>query len=176
MIPKTKLRTSLKALRDSLSEARRESAARELVAYTKKNIEPTNILSFVSFGSEISTKLVNEHLAKLHALLLPRVEGSELGIYRVLQPESELILSQLGLLEPDPSQCEKVEPSAIQTILTPGLAFNESLHRLGYGKGHYDRLLQQVQCRSIGIGFIEQKTDLLMPDPWDVPLQTVMYF
>lgn len=176
MIPKTNLRISLKALRDSLSESRRASAAEHLQSYVEKNIQPHNVLSFVSFGSEISTRLVNKRLAESHALLLPRVEGLDLTIYRVLNPESELILSSKGILEPDPNQCEKIEFPTIQTILTPGLAFNELLHRLGYGQGHYDRLLKNTQCRSIGIGFIEQKTNLLVPDPWDVPLHTVVYF
>ena len=176
MIPKAELRVFWKARRQSISEDRRKRAEQDLFAYVEQTIEAKNVLSFSSFGSEISTKLVNEQLSQIGELLLSRVEGPELEVYRVHNLASDLILSPLGFMEPDPNRCEKVDPEMIQTVFVPGLAFNESFHRLGYGKGHYDRLLKRLKCRFLGLAFLEQKTNALAPDPWDVPLHTVTYF
>jgi 5,10-methenyltetrahydrofolate synthetase len=176
LIPKTKLRARWKALRQSLPETRRETAAENLFSYIRKNLELNHILSFVSFGSEISTHLINEWLIQSYSLLLPRVEGLELGIYRISDPASDLLLSPRGILEPNPDRCEKIDLQTIRTVLTPGLAFDENFHRLGYGQGHYDRLLKQINGRFIGLAFSEQKTESLSTDPWDIPLHDVLYF
>jgi 5-formyltetrahydrofolate cyclo-ligase len=176
LIPKTKLRAHWKTLRQSLPETRRKSGAENLFSYLRQNLEPNQVLSFVSFGSEISTHLINEWLTQSHSLLLPRVEGLELGIYRVQDLASDLLLSSRGILEPNPNRCEKIDLQTICTVLAPGLAFDESFHRLGYGQGHYDRLLKQLNCPFIGLAFSEQKTVSLPIDPWDISLHAALYF
>jgi 5-formyltetrahydrofolate cyclo-ligase len=151
-------------------------AAQKLLSQMQDSLASQNVLSFASFGSEISTRLLNQWLLKSNTLLLPRVEGDELSVYLVLDLSLDLCPSRWGVLEPNPDRCEKIEIQAIQTALVPGLAFDASFHRLGYGQGHYDRLLKQTSCRLIGLAFAEQTTDCLFPDPWDVPLHSVSYF
>ena len=175
MTQKAKLRSYWKHLRSSIPESRRVFAAQQLFFRMQEILAPQNVLSFASFGSETSTNLLNGWLVQSKALLLPRVEGTELAIYRVLDLSLDLRLSSWGILEPNPNRCEKIEISAIETILVPGLAFDASFHRLGYGRGHYDRLLKQTSCPLIGLAFVEQKANTLSPDPWDVPLHNVLY-
>lgn len=53
---------------------------------------------------------------------------------------SELELSTWGILEPK-ANAEIIDPTKIDLLLCPGLAFTQSGHRLGKGKGYYDRYL-----------------------------------
>ncbi|MDP1608303.1 MAG: 5-formyltetrahydrofolate cyclo-ligase [Chlamydiales bacterium] len=176
MTQKTNLRTTWKSLRAQIPLARREEAAKKLVQFAKANMIPSNVLSFSSFGDEIDTQEINQWLIEQKALLLPRVEGSDLAIYLV-EDLKDLLLSPLGILEPNPQRCIKIDPQMIHTALVPGLCFDESHHRLGYGKGHYDRLLKELsKCLFLGIGFQEQKTLQLPHDPWDVSLQGTLFF
>ncbi len=172
MIPKHKWRQKLLIERKNLNLQRRHCAAQTLFENLKRR---GNLLSFSSFNSEINLSLLNAFLAARGQLFLPRVEGESLALYRVGDLEKQLVRSPLGVLEPDPRLCQNASLSEIDAILIPGLGFDRDLYRLGYGKGHYDRLLAQTQIRSIGVGFVEQSIDALFPrDPWDLPVQELL--
>ena len=175
MIQKTDLRLRWTQLRKSISLQRRDDAASTLYSTLKEELKGP-ILSFASFGSEIDTQPLNAYLAKMGSLFLPRVEESDLALYLVKDPSLDLIPSKWGMLEPNPKRCLKVELQTIQTVLVPALAFDRSHFRLGYGQGHYDRLLSKTSCPSIGLAFLEQQSDPLPRDPWDIPMNRVVYF
>ena len=67
-----------------------------------------------------------------------------------------------------------VEPDL---LLVPFLAADPLCHRLGQGKGHYDRALAALgeikSYRTIGIGWDVQLIDEVPRDEWDVPLDAV---
>lgn len=176
MIPKTDLRNSWKAARSSLPLERREEAEKELFFSLQEKLLGKKVLSFASFGSEINTSFLNVWLSSQKTLFLPRIEGSNLEIYQVENPLSDLIPSSLGPYEPNPLRCKKIPFQWIEIVLVPALAFDASLYRLGYGKGHYDRLLSKLSCPTLGVGFREQKTSALPKDPWDIPLQSLLLF
>jgi 5-formyltetrahydrofolate cyclo-ligase len=172
------LRQTLKKVRAALSHERREEAGLNLFSQLIDYITSFDrILSFDSFGDEISTSLLNLYLARTGRLLLPKIAESDLKIYHVTNPEKELIPNAFGLFEPDPTLCCEEEKRSIQLILVPALAFDQINHRLGYGEGFYDRFLKQTpQANTIGIGFKEQLITNLPSDSWDVPLKKVCLF
>lgn len=59
--------------------------------------------------------------------------------------------SEFGI--PEPIDGTEVSITAIDIVLVPLLAFNKDGHRLGYGKGFYDRFLAKTNknCLFIGI-------------------------
>tara|TARA_R110002096_G_scaffold147671_21_gene307802 strand:+ start:27687 stop:28253 length:567 start_codon:yes stop_codon:yes gene_type:complete len=90
---------------------------------------------------------------------LPQVVGKELRIWRV-SALNQLQRGVLGIREPNPELCERIDPAEITTILVPGLAFDrKSGRRLGRGGGFYDRFLADSQASKIGIGFAHQVVD-----------------
>jgi 5-formyltetrahydrofolate cyclo-ligase len=60
-----------------------------------------------------------------------------------------------GINEPKPD--ETAADSEIDLVVTPGLAFDKSLHRVGYGKGYYDRFLGNCRpdCVKAGVSFFD---------------------
>jgi 5-formyltetrahydrofolate cyclo-ligase len=154
-----------------ISSDRRAQAASALTSYPFPNVV---IASFASFREEIDTHQLNRLLAKKKLLALPRIENHRLVFYHVNHPETELAPSALGILEPIPSLCKIA--GKVDIILVPGLAFDKHHHRLGWGKGHYDRTLSEGSAFSIGIGFKEQLIDLLPHDPHDVDLKEIRLF
>ncbi|MBS0031931.1 5-formyltetrahydrofolate cyclo-ligase [Chitinophaga sp. 22321] len=85
-----------------------------------------------------------------------------------------LVKNKFGIPEPD--QGEIVQPEDIDLVFVPLLAFDRDGQRIGYGKGMYDRFLQQCspQVRTIGLSLFEPVQKIEDTDPWDIPLQTVV--
>lgn len=76
-----------------------------------------------------------------------------------------------GIRQPDPAS----PPLAPDLLLIPCVAVDRVGHRVGQGKGHYDRALAALQAagrvRLIGIGWAWQRIEgPIDADPWDVPL------
>jgi 5-formyltetrahydrofolate cyclo-ligase len=59
-------------------------------------------------------------------------------------------------------------------ILAPMLGFNRTLHRLGYGKGFYDRLLALKGIAKFGLAFAFQYAEELIPESHDIPLDAIV--
>ena len=45
-----------------------------------------------------------------------------------------------------------IPPTEIDAVLVPGLCFDQMGHRVGYGKGYYDKFLSQCRPDCIKIG------------------------
>ena len=173
---KEELRAELKKARRELSEERRNEASNALLTSLFPSLAPyKTVLSFASLPEEVDTTPLNRFLAKIGRLLLPKVEGTSLKIYRVHNLD-HLCPSRFGLLEPS-VMCEEVPKEEVGVVLVPGLAFDHTHHRIGYGKGYYDRLLASIpHCSTIGLGFKEQLLETLPTEPTDFPLTTLSLF
>lgn len=172
---KSNLRTLMIELRNSLSLNRRKEASIKLLKAFSE-IEGF-LLSYDSFNGELETKELNAKLASFKKLVLPKIEGKTLGLYLVSSIKNDLEQNSLGFFEPIPNRCQKIPLDQIAMILVPGLCFDASHHRLGYGKGYYDRLLRGRTFSTIGVGFLEQFTTAPLPiSSEDVPLSQLALF
>jgi 5-formyltetrahydrofolate cyclo-ligase len=75
--------------------------------------------------------------------------------------------SRFGVLEP-PRDAPQVERERVQAVLLPGLAFDRSGLRLGYGGGFYDRLLEEWAVLTVGVIPSALVLDALPGEPHDV--------
>lgn len=134
------------------------------------------ILSYASFKDEFCTWKINKILASKGKLLLPRITPTGLQIFKVNNLE-ELEYNSWGIAEPKLIN-DEVPYSQISLSFIPGIAFDHFNHRIGYGKGYYDRLLSQFpHCSTIGIGFEEQLHSHVLPkEMHDIPLSETFLF
>ena len=63
----------------------------------------------------------------------------------------------------------------VHVAVIPGMAFDREGHRLGRGKGYYDRFLNRVKTYKIGVCFDFQMMDQLPHDPHDVMMDEIIY-
>lgn len=116
------------------------------------------------------------HQARLlgHKVLLPVVVGNDLEL-RVYEGEASLRPGAYGIMEP---MGELFPPSLYHEIdlaIIPGMAFDGQGHRLGRGKGYYDRLLPRLpQAFRMGICFPFQFLDTIPSEPHDVTMHDVL--
>lgn len=139
------------------------------------------LLGFVNYDSEISTQeILLEALKKGKKLFLPKIEGEDMFFYHISSID-ELIEGYKGILEPK-GDTERFSYSLYKDsrilILLPGVAFDIYGYRMGYGKGFYDRFLEDkeiLRTYSIGIGYKCQQVEKLPVDEYDIkPYQVIL--
>lgn len=162
---KARLRASFRSNFKSIPLGRQIEASMKAVVSLGGPLEPfQNILSFSNVDSEINTEPLNALLAQRGQLLLPKVEGPQLRIFRVSDPDSQLVRSPWNVLEPIPDLCEEVKTTEINFILVPAIAFDRNNFRLGRGKGYYDRIIDTIpDCPAYGLGLKEQLSEEPLP-------------
>jgi 5-formyltetrahydrofolate cyclo-ligase len=104
--------------------------------------------------------------------LFPKVNGDDLCFYPA-KTLDDFAPGSFGIPEPT---CEtSVSVQDIDLILVPALCFDEEGHRLGYGKGYYDRLLKDLpDIFTVGVCFDECHVTGLPVEPWDVYVDCVV--
>lgn len=91
-------------------------------------------------------------------------------VHYLLTDSTRLVKSVYGI--PEPVEGIEVPSQKIDVVFVPLLAFDEKGHRVGYGKGFYDRFLNE--CRddviTVGLSFFEAENDTIEANDLDVPL------
>jgi 5-formyltetrahydrofolate cyclo-ligase len=67
----------------------------------------------------------------------------------------------------EPLQGEALTGGRRTLIIVPALAFDRRGHRLGYGKGFYDRFLDSFEATTVGVCFSEFLVDVLPSESHD---------
>ncbi|MBK9163226.1 MAG: 5-formyltetrahydrofolate cyclo-ligase [Acidobacteria bacterium] len=72
----------------------------------------------------------------------------------------------------EPAGTEKADPEEIDLVIVPLLCFDESGHRVGYGKGYYDRFLARCRpdCLKLGVSLFPPVAAIDDIHDLDVPL------
>lgn len=83
-----------------------------------------------------------------------------------------------GIMEPVVTSADDVIDDrffdASTVIVVPLVAFDDRCHRLGYGKGYYDRFLTSASAPTIGLAYELQHVRSLPSEPHDRPLTCVV--
>lgn len=89
--------------------------------------------------------------------------------------DSDYEVHPFGYRQPVPDS-PRIEPVEIDAWLVPGVAFDEAGHRLGHGRGYYDRLLATARPEALVIGVTTERRifPVIPSDRFDVPMDLVV--
>lgn len=175
---KNELRSRALSRRDALSVEARADAAR-VVAEALLPVElPRGVIvaGYSPINSEFDPFPLMRALAGRGATLaLPVIiERDHALIFRAWEPDEGLVRGQLGIFQPS-SDADEVDPDI---VLVPLAAFDRAGHRIGYGRGYYDRTLQDLRTIKkitvIGVAFAVQEIETVPRLPHDEQLDCVL--
>lgn len=103
---------------------------------------------------------------ELELFWLESTDELELGMYRILEPKTEL--RQV--------EAKHLQPSDLDLIMVPGVAFDRTGGRTGHGKGYYDKLLEHapLQTPLVALGFECQMFESIPMDQHDIYMDKVI--
>ena len=113
------------------------------------------------------------HPAVQVAVPVVQPDGATLRHYH-LTPTTQLVENRWGI--PEPVGATEVAPATLDAVLLPLLAFDEQGHRVGYGKGFYDRFLAECRpdARRLGLSLAPPVPRIADTWPGDVPLHACL--
>ena len=151
---KKELRSLMKSRRKNITDKiqRDCSVTKNLFALDKYKNAKT-VLCYMSLDDEICTdEIVRTSLKNGKRVAVPFCVDNDGNMdFYYINSLNDLSVQSFGVREPIIEKCEKVTTFENTIIILPGLCFDKTGNRLGYGKGYYDRFLQIHPLISVGL-------------------------
>lgn len=173
---KKALRAEIKAKKRAMTEeqiaATSEALAQQLYAHPAYR-SAKSIFGYLSYNQEVRTMPMLEQAQRDgKRVAVPKVIGDTM-IFIWLDDLSRVELGYCNIPEPIDNGPEAVDETAL--VMMPGLAFDPTGRRCGYGGGFYDRYLEaHPNHPTIAMCYGFQMFDALETDPHDIPVNYVL--
>lgn len=141
-----------------------------------ENAQPSIVSGYWPIRSEIDPRpLLALARHDGHAVALPVLIDSETLRFRLWDEGAALVPAGFGTIGPDAAAPDIVP----DIVLLPLAGFDRSGHRIGYGKGHYDRAIARLATSGhrpllVGLAFGVQEVDKVPFEPHDIPLDFIL--
>jgi 5-formyltetrahydrofolate cyclo-ligase len=178
-VKKSELRKAYLDRRRSLSPDDHSVLSREIVDRLLAEIDLGSIgvlncyISIKHFG-EVETRILFNRVWRTLPHIIttaPRIDDATGNVDSfIYQHDTPAIENRWKI--PEPAGSEIVAPESLDLVIVPLLCFDRRGHRVGYGKGFYDRYLQKCRpdCIKAGLSFFDPVD--LIDDTYadDIPL------
>lgn len=173
---KNQVRLELKQIRAGLSPVARAKASARIMEHLlglPGAAAAQTLFIYISRDPEVDTHALIRHaLSQGRVVAVPRILPDKTMIAVRFTRWEELTPGELGILT---LKGGEPWPGPFDLVITPGLGFSPQGHRLGYGRGYYDRWYATHPCgRKIGIAFALQVRETIPYGAGDVPMDIVI--
>lgn len=134
------------------------------------------ILFYASLEDEIDTFGSIRQALKLgkHVYLPACLDKNGKMDFYEINSLDQLKSGSFGVREPDICQCSRIDNYDNVLCIVPGVAFDKTGYRMGYGKGYYDRFLSSVSVVSVGLCYDELLVDNLPLNEYDIAVNFIV--
>ena len=177
MKTKNELRQDYRQLRKQLSGDEVNDLSRKITTQLgtwlkgQEGLNHFHLFFPISKFKEVNTFYIQQLLEQQDKTLFTSQVNREENRLDTLQlpPEASFFLDEWGI--PVPQESVRVTATKIQVVLVPLLAYDKSGHRLGFGKGFYDRFLASLEQPVLKVGLSFFTPEEAVPvEPHDIPL------
>lgn len=169
------------ALRDAMTAAERATASAVICdaanALLAGRLSPGAVVALYSAkGSEVDAARI-DGFARGHGLVVayPRVIANERQLAFHVVVRDELAPARFGLQEPS-ADAQGIAVADIAAFVVPGLAFDRSGGRIGWGRGHYDATFAAASpgALRVGLAYECQLIEQVAREAHDVALHIII--
>lgn len=166
---KKRARRIFSAKRDKLTPAEKERAEEKIEEnlFSAEGVfDAEHYFVYLSFKSEVSTaNIISRLISRGKKVYVPKMVNGRMLAVKI---SGGMTVNGYGIAEPK----DTVEAERIDVCITPLVAADEALNRVGYGKGCYDRFFEEhPSCVKIGLCFAAQVSKKkIETEATDVPL------
>jgi 5-formyltetrahydrofolate cyclo-ligase len=177
MKTKNELRQDYRQLRKQLSGDEVNDLSRKITTQLgtwlkgQEGLTHFHLFFPISKFKEVNTFYIQQLLEQQDKTLFTSQVNREENRLDTLQlpPEASFFLDEWGI--PVPQESVRVTATKIQVVFVPLLAYDKSGHRLGFGKGFYDRFLASLEQPVLKVGLSFFAPEEAVPvEPHDIPL------
>lgn len=163
---KQSIRSQVLRKRDSLLEEEIKTASQQIVEQIQK-LKEYKKAKVVALYQPIKNE-VNLLSLKGKSFAFPKVFGEDIKFFN----DKEFKQGAFNVMEPIGENF--VDKNDIDIIFVPLVAIDKANNRIGYGKGYYDRYLQDYKGLKIGVGYSFQVVENIDCSKYDVPLDILI--
>ena len=163
---KSELRIKYKALRQSLTETQIDdyslAIANQLLSLDIWDKSFYHIFLTIEEQKEVNTDYILNILAgKDKHIVISKSNFEDYSMSHFLLTDSTTIKKNNYNI-PEPIDGIEIQSSQLEVVFIPLLVFDKTGNRIGYGKGFYDRFLEQCKPETIKIGlsFFEPEEEI----------------
>ncbi len=177
MQTKREIRMGIRKIATTFSPTRRGvcslAACREVLE-TAQWRRARTVMLYHALPDEVDVQpLLREAWQAGKHVLLPVVKGNEM-VVRLVEPSTPFCCGAYGIMEPEGE--DFTDYVQIDLIIVPGMAFDAQGHRLGRGKGYYDRFLPLApNAYKLGVCFPYQFVDAVPVEQYDQRMDGVIH-
>ncbi|MEE9551855.1 MAG: 5-formyltetrahydrofolate cyclo-ligase [Gammaproteobacteria bacterium] len=173
---KSEIRAQLKQIRTAIPAGTRQVHTKNITSRLLSLDELTaaqTIFIYISYASEVGThNLIKHFLGQGKTLAVPKIIDSDHMIAVAFTRWGDLELGKLGILTPPDTE---PFPANFDVAISPGLGFTSAGHRMGFGRGYYDKWFANNKVgMKLALAFEAQLLDDLPIDETDVPMDIIV--
>jgi 5-formyltetrahydrofolate cyclo-ligase len=174
---KADLRARMRAIRDAIPAEERSAMSALILEHAlalREVAAARTVMIYAAMGSEVQTAALIVRLAAAGTrVALPVIDASDMHAvhWRPGDP-----MQHAGYGAQEPASGVRVDPTEVDVVLAPGLAFDPDGNRLGYGGGYFDRFMAAMRPGALraGLAFAQQVIESVPHDERDQRVDLVI--
>lgn len=127
---------------------------------------------YMSAFGEVDTSYIIEDCKDSGKQIVVPITDVETNTLSLAYLEGELTAGAYGIYEPETKR--KAEFDEPDFIVVPGICFDTSGSRIGFGKGYYDRFLSEAEGFKAGICYSFQIIEKIPREEHDISMDAVV--
>lgn len=171
------IREEMKQVRRNMTQKEvlgKSEQAQKIFLGTEQYKNAKSVMLYIPLGNEVNTSgIISDALKKGKKVLVPVTDSEtyEISAYKITE-NTQFEKGTFSVFEPKEKVC--FDKNNIDVVLVPGVAFDRTGGRVGFGKGCYDKFLQDINAIKIGFCYDFQLLEYINTDSTDVAMDYII--